>query len=125
MKTRTFVSGDFSLYALDQVTDGHTRGNGMEIDNDVGCETLTGERRVLLPILNSACTLLSVTRRKLVADLWDAHAAHANFTELVSLAVQRQHYLIDYPSLAVAQKGGCVAFRKTLRRTVQLKARMK
>ena len=43
-----FVSGYLALQALNQVTDGHTRRNGMRIDDDVRSDALAGERHVLL-----------------------------------------------------------------------------
>lgn len=117
----TFIGRNFSLDALYQVTDSHTRRDSVRIDNNVGCKTFAGERHVFLPVLNSACTLLSVTRRKFVADLRNTHAAHSDLAEFISFAVQRQHHLIDYTSFAVSQKSRCIAFGETFRRTIQLK----
>lgn len=93
----------------------------MGIDNNVGCKAFTGKRHVFLPVLNSACTLLSVTRRKFVADLRNTYATHSDFAKFISFAVQRQHHLIDYTGFAVSQKSRRIAFRKTFRCTVQLK----
>jgi hypothetical protein len=37
------------LKALDQVTNSHTRGNGVGVDDNVGGQTLAGEDHIFLP----------------------------------------------------------------------------
>lgn len=93
----------------------------MRINDNVRSESLARERHVLVSILNAARSLLTVTRRKLVADLRNAHGAHANFAELVALAVERQHHLIDDARLRVTQESRCVLLRETLGVAIQLK----
>lgn len=43
----TLVSGHFSLETLDQVTNGHTTGDSVGVDNDVWGDPLTGKGHVL------------------------------------------------------------------------------
>ncbi len=37
------------LKALDQVTNGHTGGDGVGVDDDIGSQTLAGEDHIFLP----------------------------------------------------------------------------
>lgn len=43
----TLVSAYFALKALNQVTNGHSTGNGVRVDDDVWSDALTGEGHVL------------------------------------------------------------------------------
>lgn len=121
----TFISRNFPLDTFNQVTNSHTRGDSVRIDNNVGCKTFARKRHVFLPVLNSACTLLPMARRKFVADLRNTYTAHSDLAKLVSFAIQCQHHLIDYTSLTVSQESRRVAFRKTFRCTIQLKDEQK
>ena len=53
----------------------------------------TTEDHVLLAVLDAAGSLLSVTRGKLVANLWDSHRAHTDLHELVPVHVEGEHHL--------------------------------
>ena len=87
------VRRHFALKALDQVTDGHTRGDGVRVDDDVGSDAFRRERHVFLAVADAARSLLTVSTRKLVADLWNLHRSNANLAELVTLLVDRDHDL--------------------------------
>ena len=43
----TLVRGNLPLEALDQVTNGHTTGDSVGVDDDIWGDTLAGERHVL------------------------------------------------------------------------------
>ena len=79
---------NLALEALNQVTNGHSGGDGVRVDDDVRGDALACEDHVLLPrsakiihlvfhsgqnppVLDSTRSLLSVSRSKFVANLWD------------------------------------------------------
>ena len=82
-----------SLQALDQVADGHTRGDGVRVHDEVGGDPLAGERHVLLVVGDPTRTLLAVPTGKLVPDLRYADRANSDLAELVAILVDRQHHL--------------------------------
>ncbi len=47
-KYADLVSTDFALQALDQVTDCHSGGDGVGVDDDIGRDALAGEQHVFL-----------------------------------------------------------------------------
>ena len=65
------VGSELALEALDQVTDGHTGGDGVRVDDDVGGDPLAAEDHVLLSVLDAAGSFLSVPGGELVTDLWN------------------------------------------------------
>ena len=93
MYVYTSLFAHLSLQTLDQVTDGHTGGDGVRVHDEVGRDPLAGERHVLLVVGDPARALLPVPAGKLVPDLGDADRAHANLAELVAILVDRQHHL--------------------------------
>ena len=48
----SFVGTQLALKAFDQVTNGHTGGNGVRVDDDVGSQTFAREDHVLLSVKN-------------------------------------------------------------------------
>lgn len=92
----------------------------MRINDDIGSESLASERHILMTILNTARSLLSVARREFVANLRNTHRSDTNLTELVALAVQRQHHLIDNSRFRVTQKCRRVLLGEALRVSIQL-----
>lgn len=65
-------------------------------------------------------TFLSVSRCKFIADLWYPNASYAYLAELVAVAVECKHHLIDYTSLTVTKERRAITFGITFRRAVQL-----
>lgn len=57
---------------LDQMTDRHSRRDGVRVDDDVRGDALARERHILLPIRDTDRTLLTVSGRKFVANLRDS-----------------------------------------------------
>lgn len=82
----------------------------MRVDDNVGRQTFACEWHVLVSILNTTCSLLSMPRGKFITNLRDTHRSHTNLAELVALAVQRQHHLIDNTRFGITQKRRCVTF---------------
>ena len=90
------------------MTNGHTRGDSVRIDNQIRLDALRGERHILRRVGDTAGTLLPVTRSKLVTDLRYAHGTHTDLRELVAVLVRTQHHLIDDTGLTGAQECGSV-----------------
>ena len=84
---------DLSLEALNQVTDGHTRGDGVGVHDEVGSDALARERHVLLVVGDATRTLLPVATGKLVPYLWNPDRTNSNLAELVAVLVNGQHHL--------------------------------
>lgn len=98
-----------ALQTLDQMTNCHTRWNGVGVDDDVRCETLAREQHVLLSVLDSTGSLLPVTRGKFVSNLRDAYRAHSDLAELVALRVESDHHLIYDSSFTVPEESAGVS----------------
>jgi len=92
----------------------------MGVDDDVGGEPLACEQHVLLSVLDSAGSLLPVTRRELISDLRNANGAHPDLAELVTLRVEGDHDLIDNSGFTVPQEGARVSFGVPLGGALQL-----
>mmetsp|Transcript_10451 Transcript_10451/g.26303 ORF Transcript_10451/g.26303 Transcript_10451/m.26303 type:complete len:451 (-) Transcript_10451:2197-3549(-) len=97
-----------ALQTLDQLSDGHTTGNGVWIHDDVWTDTLHGEWHVLLSIGDAHRTLLSVTTTELVTDLRNANTAHAHLHKLVAVAVGGEHHAVDNTALTAAHRRAVV-----------------
>ncbi len=81
------------LEALDQVTDGHARRDGVRVDDEIGCDAFGAEGHVLHAVQHATCAFLAVTRGELVADLWCLDGAHLHLDELVALVAHTQNDL--------------------------------
>ena len=88
-------TGHLTEDGLDQVTDGHTRGDSVWVDNHVWHNALDREGQVLLTISGTTGSLLTVTRGKLVTNLRDLDRAHLHSDEPAHLLVAREHHLVD------------------------------
>jgi hypothetical protein len=73
-----FDGGLLAEQCLDHVANGHATRNGVRIHDEIGRDALLTERHVLLAVEHTARALLTVTRRKLVADLRHADGSNAN-----------------------------------------------
>mmetsp|Transcript_38486 Transcript_38486/g.101520 ORF Transcript_38486/g.101520 Transcript_38486/m.101520 type:complete len:291 (-) Transcript_38486:136-1008(-) len=111
---------DLGEQTLDQVADGHARGDGVRVDDDVGRDALARERHVLLALREADRSLLPVARRKLVANLRDAHRADAYLDELAPFLIGRQEHLVHVASLRRAERRRRVASRELCLRGVHL-----
>lgn len=98
-------SSDLGKQTLDQVTDGHTGGDGVGVDDDVGCDTLSGERHILLTVGDTNRTLLTVARRELVSNLGNTSRPYANLDELLAFRVRRDEDLVDDTALGALERG--------------------
>ena len=94
---------DLAEQTLDELSDGHTRRNGVRVHDDVGDDAVLGEGHVFLPIRHSDRSLLPVSRAQLVSDLRDSHRAHFHLHEAEALLVGGQHHLVHDAALRVAQ----------------------
>lgn len=107
------------------MTNGHSAGNSVGIDDDIGCDALAREGHVLLAIEDTAGTLLTVAGGKFVTDLWSLGGTHPHFAELVTLIVPRYHDLIDDAVLAATHENARVTLRVTTLAAIHLKLRKK
>lgn len=80
---------------LDQVTDGHSGRNSVRVDDDVGRDSLGRERHVLLTVRDSDCSLLTVTRGKLVSNLRHSSRSDSNLDKLGTVGVGGDEDLVD------------------------------
>ena len=75
----TIETGHLAEHALHQVTNSHTGGNSVRIDNHVRNHTFNGEWKILLPVGQSTSSFLSVTTRKLISNLGHFDGPHFDF----------------------------------------------
>mmetsp|Transcript_59656 Transcript_59656/g.129706 ORF Transcript_59656/g.129706 Transcript_59656/m.129706 type:complete len:456 (-) Transcript_59656:728-2095(-) len=100
---------DLSHNTFDNVTNGHARGYGVWVHDNVGSDSLTCERHVLLLVCDSTSSFLSVTRGEFVADLGDANRAHSNLDELEPrVGVGGEHDLVNHANLVVTRTDGLI-----------------
>ncbi|KAH0356966.1 putative DNA-directed RNA polymerase II subunit RPB2, partial [Aureobasidium melanogenum] len=83
---------------------GHTRRNGVRVDDDVRNKSIGGEGHILLTVGNTDGTLLTVTRGKLVTNLRNLRCARTNLDELETLDVGCKKHLIDETTLGGTQR---------------------
>mmetsp|Transcript_16479 Transcript_16479/g.64296 ORF Transcript_16479/g.64296 Transcript_16479/m.64296 type:complete len:1268 (+) Transcript_16479:614-4417(+) len=103
--------------AFNQLTDGHTRGNGVRVDDEVRRDALHREGHVVLAVGDADRSLLAVARRELVSDLRRAHRAHAHVDQLVAVLGRRDHHLVHDAVLAAPQghRGVLLGVARSLR----------
>mmetsp|Transcript_4817 Transcript_4817/g.13483 ORF Transcript_4817/g.13483 Transcript_4817/m.13483 type:complete len:410 (-) Transcript_4817:2321-3550(-) len=106
---------DLPLKTLNQLSDGHARRNGVRVDNEVGCDSFTSVRHILLAVRNPHCSLLTVTTGEFVPNLRNANGPDADFHKLVAVPVGREHDPVDNPRLAGAELDAAVALVRPLR----------
>mmetsp|Transcript_10118 Transcript_10118/g.15281 ORF Transcript_10118/g.15281 Transcript_10118/m.15281 type:complete len:422 (-) Transcript_10118:326-1591(-) len=95
--------GDLPQQTLNQLPNGHTRGNSVRIDNQIGSNTLACEGHVFWTIGNTHCSLLTVTTGKLVSNLRDTNRTYTNLHQSETFLVGRQHHTIDNSTLTCTQ----------------------
>src|SRR6478609_9088525 len=81
----------------------HSRWNGVRVDNDIGSKTFSAERHILLSICNTDCTLLTVTRSKLVTNLRNLGCSYSDLDVLDVIGVDCQNDLINDTVLSTSQ----------------------
>jgi hypothetical protein len=90
------------------MTDRHPRGDSMRIDDQVRNDTLLSEWHIFLPVSHTDSTLLTVTRSKLVTNLWDSDRPHLDLCEPVPFFISGEDYTVDHTALRVLDLGGAV-----------------
>lgn len=93
------------------MTDSHAGGDGVGVDYHVGNDALRGERQVFLTVRHSTSALLSMARRKLVANLRHFDSPHFNFHEALILVVGSEDDLIDVALLRMLERSRLVLKR--------------
>ena len=99
---------DLAEQTLDELSDGHTRGNGVRVHDDIRNDAVLREGHVFLPVRHSDRSLLSVSRAQFVADLRDAYRAHLHLHEAEASLVGGQHHLVHDAALRVPQPRAAV-----------------
>ena len=107
---RTSQRRDLPRQALHQLPDGHPRGDGVRVNDNIRRDALLGKRHVLLPVGHSNRPLLPVARGELIADLRDADVADADFDEFEAFFVGGEDDAVDDPALLGAHAGAAVFF---------------
>mmetsp|Transcript_4023 Transcript_4023/g.8274 ORF Transcript_4023/g.8274 Transcript_4023/m.8274 type:complete len:213 (-) Transcript_4023:2699-3337(-) len=90
--------------ALHQMPDGHARGDGVRVDDDVRRDPLAAEGHVLHRVRHAARPLLPMPGSELVPNLRNAHGAHAHLHKLEPLVVCGDQHLVDDACLGGAQR---------------------
>jgi hypothetical protein len=68
----------------------------VRIDNKVRCDTLLGERHILLLVCHSDRTFLSVTTGELITDLRDSYRSHFDLGKKMALLVKGEDNRINF-----------------------------
>mmetsp|Transcript_9533 Transcript_9533/g.28432 ORF Transcript_9533/g.28432 Transcript_9533/m.28432 type:complete len:545 (-) Transcript_9533:2521-4155(-) len=93
---------------LDELGDGHTRRNGVWVDNNVGNHALNGEGHVFLAIGHTDCTLLTVAGRKFIPDLWNTDVADSDLGEAITFLGGTNEYIIHNPVFVCLHRGTAI-----------------
>ena len=75
----TIQTSDLTQDSLDQMTNSHTRGDSVRVDNHVGHDTFNRKGQVFLSISHTNCSFLSMTTCKLVTNLRHLNGSHLDF----------------------------------------------
>ena len=108
-----------SSHGFHKLSNGHTTGNGVGIDNDVRTQSLCRKRHVSFGYNHTYCTLLSCTRGHFVSDFWNTLLHNADFGNAFSLLVVGHKSLIHHPQLPLFREFGLIhisTFRYKTRR---------
>mmetsp|Transcript_10927 Transcript_10927/g.19942 ORF Transcript_10927/g.19942 Transcript_10927/m.19942 type:complete len:225 (-) Transcript_10927:2758-3432(-) len=97
--------GNLSKNTFNQLCNGHSRRNGMRVDNDIRHNTLARERHILLTVTHSNRTLLTMPRCKLVSHLGNTDVTDANLRETVPLLRRADENIVD-DSIFIGLHGG-------------------
>ena len=100
---------NFREKTFDQVSNSHTRWDGVGVNDQIRNNTLSSERHILLSVSDTDRALLSVTRRKLVANLRDLGCSNPDFDVAHAVLVSRNDYRIDNAAFCASQRRGRVA----------------
>ena len=92
----------FGKEALDKMTNCHTRWNGMRVYNQIRNNTFSCEWQVFLSVCHTASTFLTVTRCKLISDLWGLDSSHLDFNEKIVFFILGDHDCINLSCLRVS-----------------------
>jgi hypothetical protein len=88
---------------LDQVADGHARGDSVRVHDHIRHDALSRERKILLSVSHSARSLLTVPTSKLISDLRNSNCSHFDLSEPEIVLIVGNNNLIDDSTLSVFQ----------------------
>mmetsp|Transcript_18796 Transcript_18796/g.29913 ORF Transcript_18796/g.29913 Transcript_18796/m.29913 type:complete len:267 (+) Transcript_18796:525-1325(+) len=103
-------STHFRQQTLNQMSDGHSRRNAVRIDNQVRIHAQLIEWHILRSVQHSTRPFLSMSRGKLVANLWHTQRSYAHFAKPTRLFIHRHHHHINNATLTRAQCCRRIAF---------------
>ena len=86
--------------------DGHAGGDGVRVDDDVGCEAGGGEGHVFLAVGDADGSFLTVAGGELVTDLRDFGCASADLDEFEAFDVRGEEDLVDDTIFGAAEGRG-------------------
>ena len=89
-------TGDFTGHTFNQVTNGHTTGNSVRIDDHIGVDALTRVGHVLGSIRHPKGSFLTVSTGKFVADLRNSNTSNLDFHEFLAVVIVGYHHLVDH-----------------------------
>ena len=90
----------FARNTFDQLTDGHTCGNGVRIDDNVGSQSVFGKRHVFFRDNHSHRSLLSRTRGEFVTQIRDTFLPNPNFGNPLAFFAFGYEGAVHKPQLA-------------------------
>ena len=108
-------NADAAVHCLQKLGNGHARGNGVRVHDNVGPQPAGGKRHVALVENHAARALLAGARGKLVPDLRNALADDSDLDERVSVRVLVLPHAVDAGGLAALVRRGQVSIHKAVR----------
>mmetsp|Transcript_22559 Transcript_22559/g.51658 ORF Transcript_22559/g.51658 Transcript_22559/m.51658 type:complete len:223 (-) Transcript_22559:2734-3402(-) len=95
---------------FDQLSDGHSGGDGMGVDNDIRNDAFRGEGHVFLAVGHTDGSLLSVTRSKFISNLWNTRISDSDLRKSISLLRGGNHNVVHNTIVRTFHWGTAVPF---------------
>ena len=90
----TFHCTCFSHNSLHKLTNGHTRGDRVGIDDQIRSNSVFGERHITFRYNHTDCTLLSRSRSHFISQIRNTFFAHAHFRNTTTFFIVSNECLV-------------------------------
>ena len=95
---------NFAENGLYHMSDSHSRGDSVRIDNHVRCDPLYREWHILLAISHTTSTFLAVATSELVTNLRNFDGSHLDLDQALALFIGSEYHLINVALLRVLKR---------------------
>lgn len=90
------------------MSDGHSGGDAVRVDDHIWDDSFNGEGKILLTICHTACSFLTVPGSELISDLRDPDTSDSHLCKFVACCVLRNDHQVHNSSLGSSGTQRCV-----------------